>query len=147
MKGKAAISKGPVGERLAMSFGNEAFARGFLEILEKCLGAKNTANCPAEYYVQEPNMTVSINGKTGVEFRLSGASRGGRTPQMFQAALKDLHHLCHMTIQKSLKENDFQTAQAQLFVAIMIDGDVSDGKGGFSPILESKAEWVGFPKV
>ncbi|MBI1961502.1 MAG: hypothetical protein HYS45_02270 [Parcubacteria group bacterium] len=125
---------------LFKAFSSEGFARTFLEnVLVGCLGAKDPAERPAEYYVQEPDPMVTVGVCLGVELRLTGISRGGRTAKQFHDALKALKDLAARTIAENLK-----VGRVQLFVVIMLDGDVETkpGSGQYSNVLESDAIWV-----
>ncbi|MBI2051109.1 MAG: hypothetical protein HYT31_04920 [Parcubacteria group bacterium] len=139
MKVKAVISReAPM--TLFAAFSSAAFARTFLQnVVSGCLGVKDPAERPAEYYVQEPDPMVAVGGYLGVELRLTGVSRNGRTAKQFHDALKTLKDLAARTITENLT-----AGRVQLFVVIVLDGDVETkpGSGQYSNVLESDAIWV-----
>ncbi len=139
MKLKAAITSSAP-KRLFDEFGSVEFARRvMLEVLQECLGAKDPLVRPAEYYLQLPDRTVEVKkGCWGVELRLTGASRGRRRAQQFHTALSKLQEIAADLIKASLNPRQ----EAQLFCVLMLDGDIEDGQGGYTSVLESNAEWV-----
>lgn len=140
MKLKAAITDGaPAG--LIEAFGSKQFAIDFLnEVVIDVFKADCPGMRPAEFYVQKPDITIGINTCWGVELRLTGVSRGGRAAHVFHQALKALKKLAKRTILKHLPEGE----DVQIFVVLMIDGDVetSPGSGTYTSVLETEPVWV-----
>ena len=144
MKLKAAITKGAP-ESVVEAMGSVSFAMAFLrEICVNILGAENVLIKPAEYYIQEPDVTVNIGGGIGVELRLTGVSRNGRTAKQFHHALNGLHDLATETIRQALVLEGGAPPSIQLFTVLMLDGDVetSPGSGVYSSVLEASARRI-----
>ncbi len=141
MKLKAAITDGAPDE-LFVAFGAAWFAEAFIDrIATKLLGAKRAMSRPAEYYVQFPDRTIAVaNCEIGIEVRLTGVSRAGRSPEVFYKMLEELQRLVRETAKQVLPSN----VKAQIFVVVMLDGDieVQPGSGRYSSVLESEAVWV-----
>ena len=138
MKGKAVITRG-TDEKVIVALSSKKFATSFLtEVLDECLGVYNPLARPAEFYVQEPDYTISI-GEDGIEFRLTGSGRDTRTPAQFHKALKATHALIKSTIREVLT-----SGRIQLFCVIMLDGaiETAPGSGKYSNVIEADAEWI-----
>jgi len=143
MKLKAAITRGAP-EAVVNALGSSEFARSFLvAVVEDQLGASKSIERPAEYYVQEPDYTVNIEGRFGVELRLTGVSRSNRKAAQFHRAIKKLNELANQTIAKALQASG-SGVEVQLFCVLMLDGDVetAPGSGVYSNTLESDAVLV-----
>lgn len=144
MKGKAVITDGAP-EEIIQAMGSKRFARSFLrDIIGKTLGAENVLERPAEYYLQKPDLVTNANDEFyGIEFRLTGASRDGRTPAQFHKAIKDLHDLINTTVINALKLTKSNQG-IQTFVVIMLDADIetNPGSGVYSNVIESEAKWI-----
>lgn len=143
MKYKAAYTRGVPNQVIEALESNE-FALALLrEISAGCLGAEKPEDRPAEYYVQDPDPTRCANGKWGVEMRLTGVSRSGRSPRVFHKALEQLNALVCTTVATALKEAG-SDQMVQVFVVIMLDGDIETAPGSsvYSSNLESPAVWV-----
>lgn len=145
MKLKAAITRGAL-PAIVEAFGSDEFADAFLDVVVgKAFGVPNPISRPAEYYVQRPDITNRAGGFIGVEVRLTGVSRDGRTPKVFHDALVALDKLVGVTAAGALKGTD---SDVQIFVVMMLDKEieVSPGSGIYSNVLEAPARWViGFP--
>lgn len=112
-----------------------------LRVVEKELGVMNVLSRPAEYYVQKADTgPAPKEGVMGVEVRLSGVSRNGRTPKQFHNALSELVHIVKFTIEQIIDCDD----KCQIFCVIMIDGEVEvkPNSGVYSFNLESMPEQV-----
>jgi len=143
MKIKPAVTKG-IDSAVVVALDSPDFAGRVLEgVCHDCLGATNVLGRPAEYYVQELDQTVRVGNDYGVEVRLTGVSRNGRTPKQFHEALKRLVELYRKQIYDALV-SAVSTQRVQLFVVIMIDGDVevSPDSGQYSNALESDPVWI-----
>jgi len=143
MQLKAVITRGAP-EGLVEAFASELFAGNFLkQVVGACLGAQEPIKRPAEFYVQEPDRTVCVNGHIGVELRFTGVSRNGRKAKQFHAALTTLETLARQTISHALTSGG-SLMKVQLFCVLMLDGDVetSPGSGQYSNVLETEAIWV-----
>ena len=145
MKLKAAITEGTP-ESVVKAMGSKEFAGAFIKtICADILGATNAIYQPGPYYVQKPDMTVQVlGGKSfGVELRLTGVSRRGRTAKQFHDALNALHDLATGMIREALEPVD-KSMKVQLFTVLMLDGDVetSPGSGFYSNVLEAPARWI-----
>ncbi len=124
--------------------GGTDFARAVLtKVMGECLGAENPRDRPAEFMVERPVFVPPTDGSVftkniGVQMRLMGVSRTRKSKQ-FHDALKTLEELAARTIAENLK-----AGRAQLFVVIMLDGDVETwpGSGKYSNMLESAAVWI-----
>lgn len=141
MKLKAAVTNGTPQCVIDMLSSGQ-FAMGFLVyVAERALGAVDTRQRPAEYYVQMPDLTVST-GKFGIEVRLTGVSRGSRTPEQFNCALEALHGLVSESVAEALRQAK-SNESVQIFCVIMIDGDVPlPEDNGYANMIEHKAVWV-----
>lgn len=114
------------------------------QVMGHCLGAENPLDRPSEYYVQVPDVIVQAkDGFYGVEFRLTGASRNGRTHKQFYKALAVQHGVVKDAIIGALKKLGSEE-RIQVFTVLMLDGDieVKPDSGVYSNIPESDAEWV-----
>ncbi|MDD5318306.1 MAG: hypothetical protein PHF79_00585 [Candidatus Pacebacteria bacterium] len=137
---KAAIIGASPAIQEALS-GEKFAARVLSAVVGQALGVENVLDRPAEYYVQHADTAPSPkHGSWGVEVRLSGASRQGRTAKQFHTALEVLHTIVKDVVSKAM----YGTQRCQVFCVIMIDGDVetAPGSGIYSNNLESRAEWV-----
>ncbi|MBI4022679.1 hypothetical protein HY375_00745 [Candidatus Berkelbacteria bacterium] len=141
MKVKATITRGAP-SAVIDAFGGEVFAEDVLKhVIGDVLGAVDPSQRPAEYFVQEPDLSVCVHsGCLGVVVQLSGVSRGDRSPDSFLGALQLLEEIAIETIKRNRGE-----ARLQLFCVIALDGDVpaGSGVGGYSSLLETKACWIG----
>ena len=144
MKLKAVVSsRAP--EDLHEAFASQEFTALFMsQVLAECLGVENPHLRPAEFYVQRPDESVTIDDHLGVELRLTGVSRDGRKAALFHQALKALELLARQTIIQVLRDQGDSETEIQLFVVIMLDGDIetTPGSGIYSSVLENKACWV-----
>lgn len=141
MKLKAAITRGTP-EAVIKNLGSQEFARAFLEeVCQGQLGAVHVLFHPAAFYVQEPDTTVNVDGRLGVELRLTGVSRGTRLPEQFKEAIKTLHRLAMQAISNGLLEGAAKE-EVELFTVLMLDGDTSAPQGGYSNVLELGPDWV-----
>jgi len=140
MKVKAACIGTP--ESVVKALSGKAFSFDVLtSVIGVALGVSDVMNRPAEYYVQNADEgPSSANGVMGVEVRLTGASREGRTAKQFHSALKALVNVTKAIVSQSLWEGE----RCQIFCVIMVDGDIetAPGSGKYSNNLESTAEWV-----
>ena len=96
---------------------------------------------PAEFYLQIADTGPSARvGMMGVEVRLSGVSRQGRTAKQFHLALEKLVEVVVRFVTKSLPVDK----TCQVFCVIMLDGDIetSPGSGQYSANIESEPQWV-----
>lgn len=150
VKLKAVITDGapqPVEEAL---YSGEFAATFLVEVVQKLLGVTDAISRPAEFYVQHPDISIYAgDGRFGVELRLTGVSRNGRTPKQFHEALKHLHEIAKTKIKLALEKCGSDSC-IQLFTVIMLDGDIetSPGSGVYSNVLEHPAEWVtGTPQI
>ena len=107
------------------------------------MGSVSNYKRPAEFYVQEPDRTVCVNGQIGVELRFTGVSRNGRKAAQFHKALNTLETLARQTISHVLTSGG-SLMKVQLFCVLMLDGDVetAPGSGQYSDVLETEAIWV-----
>lgn len=144
VKLKAVITDGapqPVVEAMC----SRGFTATFLVgVVQEILDAKDVLSRPAEFYVQHPDHTIYAgDGRFGVELRLTGVSRNGRTPKKFHDALKNLHAIAKEEIKLALQKCGPGSC-VQLFTVLMLDGDIetSPGSGVYSNVLEHPAEWV-----
>jgi len=139
MKFKGVITNGAPSE-IIDALRSEALARSILdEVMGKCLGAVNPTGRPGEYYVQMPDFTVNL-GSIGVEVRLTGVSRGSRTPEQFERALTTMNTIVVDAVIAALREA-VSKEKVQVFTCIMVDGDVPANEQ-YSSILELPAVWV-----
>lgn len=140
MKIKAACIGTPEGVATALS--STPFASAALKsVVGEALGVEDVLTRPAEYYVQLADEgPAPQEGMMGVEVRLSGVSRNGRTAKQFHVALKELERIVESVVEKALEYGK----KCQIFCVIMIDGEVetAPGSGLFSNNLESAAKWV-----
>ncbi len=135
MKIKAACVGTP--DAVVRALSGKDFSRVvLLAVLGKVLGVSNVLNRPAEFYVQ--NADEGSSDVMGVEVRLTGASRDGRTSEQFRLALAELVRVTKEAIKDALKPDE----SCQVFGVIMVDGDVEISPGKYGPNLESKPEWV-----
>lgn len=146
MKLKAAITQGTP-ESVIEAMGSKKFALLFFKcVCAETLGATRPEARPAEYYVQVPDVTVNTGGYRGVELRLTGVSRAGRTPKQFHDALDVLHEIAGDMIRQALRSASEvnRHVNIQLFTVIMLDGDVemTPGSGVYSNVLEMTPEWI-----
>ena len=140
MKIKAACIGTPKSVLEALS-GGEFASKVLSEVIGEVLGVKDVFTRPAEYYVQYADEGPSASdGVMGVEVRLTGVSRNGRTPKMFHSALEVLGFNVAYTVRKFL----LVRKRCQIFCVIMLDGEVetTPGSGQYSSSLEGKAIWV-----
>jgi len=130
---------------VAKALRSPEFAAAFLtKVVGEHLGAENPLERPAEYYVQKPDWIIQANpGYYGVEFRLTGTTRNGRTPAQFHKALKETHALVKATIREALVAAK-SGQRIQMFCVIMLDDSVEivPGSGKYSNIIEAEAEWI-----
>lgn len=143
MKLKAAIRDDTGSDLLMHVFGSPGFAEAFYDMLEDTFGIMNARGRPAEYYVQMPDRAITPmmdaeNGLRGVEVRLTGVSRAGRDPQVFVDALGQLE----VVVERLLFNNLFVGSSAQMFVVMMLDGEIPLPDGSYASVLESKPGWV-----
>ncbi|MEK7120695.1 MAG: hypothetical protein AAB840_01245 [Patescibacteria group bacterium] len=140
MKIKAACIGTP--KEVAKSLSGSKFAEEVLsKVIGEALGVKYVLNRPAEYYVQKTDVGPSPQeNMMGVEVRLTGVSRDGRTPRQFHQAMDTLIAIVNKTVSETLPTH----MRCQTFCVIMIDGEIetSPGNGSFSSNLESEAYWV-----
>jgi hypothetical protein len=114
-------------------------------VIGRSLGVENVLERPAEYYVQDADVGPAPKaGVMGVEVRLTGASRSGRTPKQFHNALKELYRITREAVRQALSPGQ----KCQVFCVIMIDGEIETaaGSGVYSNNLEGPAEWVEIPR-
>ncbi len=129
---------------LFQAFSSADFARSFLRcVAEENLGATNTMERPAEYYVQEPDRSIATGPNIGVELRLTGVSRNGRKASQFHGALHALVDIAEDIISDVLTELK-GSEEVQLFCVLMLDGDIETepGSGVYSSVLETEAIWI-----
>lgn len=141
MKLKPAITES-VSPAVIASLSSAAFATAFFdEVVHQALGVENPLGRPAEFYIQRPDLTIDTGAK-GVETRITGISRGNRTPEQFVQAAEALHGLVTKTVARALFEAE-SDEEIQIFSVLMLDGDVPalDGKG-YTSIIEHHAVWV-----
>jgi hypothetical protein len=144
MKLKAAITDGAPDELIA-AFGSLSFADSFLNIVENTFGVTDPGLRPAEFYVQAPDRTIAFHPEVfGVEVRLTGVSRGEREPEVFHDALKELERTVAEFIKDALVDAGLTATRIQMFVVIMVDGDVPGvpGSNFYGSVLESTPRWV-----
>jgi len=144
MKTKAVVIGGP--ESLREAFSSHDFARAVLEsVVEGILDVPHVLQRPAEYYVQEADRAPAISSTSiiGVEVRMTGISRNGRTAKQFHDALKKLEDIVENTVIATLPHAT--APRCQVFCALMLDGDVetAPGSGVYSSIIEGKAFYAG----
>lgn len=143
MKFKAAITS-RVPDSVKEALGSPEFAKSVIDrVAEKALGAQNTANRPAEYYMQAPDITINT-GRLGIEVRVTGVSREGRTAAQFERAIETLHWSYASTVKNTLIEIGSEES-IQVFVVIMLDGDIDLPAccgGGWGSVMEHFAVWV-----
>ena len=143
MKLKAVITDGTP-EPVVSAMSSKEFASSFLtEVVSETLGAEDAFQRPAEYYVQVPDRTIFTGGGFGVELRLTGVSRNGRSAKQFHNALKRLHQIAEGVIYYALIRCTPGTS-VQLFTVLELDGEIetSPGSGEYSRFIEHPAEWV-----
>jgi len=144
MKGKAVVTRG-IPDTVIRSLGGMDFIRQLLtKVIAEHLGAENPHGRPAEYYVQEPDYTVMVKHNVfGVEFRLTGVTRNGRTAAQIHKALRATHALVRAAIQLGLKAAK-PACRVQMFCVIMLDAaiETAPGSRAYSNVIESDAEWV-----
>jgi hypothetical protein len=144
VKLKAVVTEGTP-EPVVEAIGSQVFATRFLtEVATDILGAKAALSRPAEYYVQIPDRSIFTGKNAGVELRLSGVSRNGRSAKQFHTALAKLHEIAKEMISNALS-SDFNSGLCiQLFTVLMLDGDIetAPGSGEYSNVLEHPAELV-----
>src|SRR5262249_45216538 len=120
VKLKAAISNGAPA-LVIEAFGSHDFTVRFLkEVVGDAFGVENPIDRPAEYYVQQPDITIQGGETIGIEVRLTGVSRGTRSPKVFHNALKALVGLVKETAAASMPIG----SKAQVFIVMMIDDEV-----------------------
>ncbi len=140
MKIKAACIGTPQGVAEALS--GMAFAASVLHyVIGQNLGVTNVLDRPAEFYVQHADTgPAPKRGVMGVEVRLTGATRDGRTPKQFHEALSGLLTIVKETVEEALPTGQ----QCQVFCVIMIDGQIETApkSGKYSNALESEAVFV-----
>ncbi|MBI4812289.1 hypothetical protein HY798_02475 [Candidatus Falkowbacteria bacterium] len=143
VKLKAVVTEGTPA-RVFETMRSIRFVKSFLvEVATEILEAKDALARPAEFYVQTPDRTVNTENGFGVELRLTGVSRNGRTPKQFHIALKRLHEIARAEIAVAL-DDCIGGTKIQLFTVIMLDGDIetTPGSGVYSNVLEHPAEAV-----
>lgn len=119
------------------SFASEALSK----VVGDALGVKDVLNRPAEYYVQTADVgPAPKEGVMGVEVRLTGASRNGRTPKQFYEAMALLVTIVNKVVAHALPGH----MKCQTYCVIMLDSEIETfpGSGSYSRNLESNAEWV-----
>lgn len=140
MKIKAACIGTPDKVRVALSgtaFAGETLSR----VIGGALGVENVLERPAEYYVQNADSgPAPQEGFMGVEVRLSGATRDGRTAKQFHRAIAELDSIVSETVRAVLEQGQ----RCQVFCVIMLDGEIetAPGSGIYSSNLESRPGWV-----
>lgn len=140
MKFKAVASRG-LPQEVNDALGSRAFATELLrKVIGGCLGVEKPEARPAEFYVQEPDFTVNT-GFHGVEVRLTGASRGNRTPRQFEQALETMHAIVVNAVSATLSDAESDET-VQVFSVIMLDGDVPTGGDKYACMLEHPPVWV-----
>ncbi len=110
------------------------------------LGVADVLNRPAEYYVQNADEGPSpLPGMMGIEVRLTGVSRAGRTPKQFHTAKKTLEKVVAETVLPNLEPGE----ECQVYCVIMIDGEIETvpNSGAYLNCLEGPAFWVKSPTV
>jgi len=140
MKIKAACIGVPPSVVEALS-GTEFASAALQDVIGEALGVGNVLNRPAEYYVQDADVGPAPKKSImGIEVRLTGASRNGRTAKQFHDALRALQCIVEKTVMKTLERG----SKCQIFCVVMLDGDIetSPGSGVYSNCLESKPMWV-----
>ncbi|MBI2064295.1 MAG: hypothetical protein HYT66_01125 [Candidatus Yanofskybacteria bacterium] len=140
MKIKAACIGTP--DEVVVALSSTTFASWVLsDVVEDVLGVKNVLERPAEYYVQMADVgPAPKEGMMGVEVRLTGASRDGRTAKQFHTAARILHHIVQRTVEQALDIGE----RCQVYCVIMTDGEVetAPGSGKYSNNIEPDAVWV-----
>ena len=140
MKIKAACIGTP--ERVSHRLSGTKFASWVLSsIAGDKLGATNVLDRPAEYYVQDADVgPANREGVMGVEVRLTGASRNGRTTKQLYSALDTLLNIVVQNVQAVLEEGE----RCQVFCVLMLDGEIEypADSGHYTSVLESEAVWV-----
>ncbi len=144
MKIKACCLGTPDAITLALS--GTSFASEVLsKVVGEDLGVKNVLDRPAEYYLQMADIgPAPKEGVMGIEIRLTGASRDGRTPKQFHSALKSLVSISTSAVKQAMVDAEIRDRGCQVFCVIMLDGPVetSPNSGQYSCNLESSPEWV-----
>ena len=142
MKIKACCLGTDVKPRIAGILSSTWFAQEVLtKVIGEALGVEDVLERPAEYYVQSADTgPAGKTGVMGVEVRLTGASRSGRTPKQFHAAILALDKVVKAAVVQELQGDE----KCQVFCMIMIDGQIETqkGTGDYGNQVESKAVWV-----
>jgi len=137
MKTKAAIIGGT--DELRDAFSSSAFARIVIgAVIQDILGVKDALDRPAEYYVQKADQGPAlVEGMSGVEIRITGISRNGRTPKQFHKALAKLEDITEGVVLGV----GLDGARCQIFCVLILDGDVEvrPDSGVYSSVLEGTA--------
>lgn len=113
------------------------------EVVRRVVGPhlKSPKPGPAEFYLQECDMAVSLEDAAGVEVRLSGVSgpttATRRSIDDYANALTELVAIYMETIERLLT----QGYRIQLFVTLMTDTPVPY-KGQMTTLLESEPFWI-----
>ncbi len=140
MKVKAACIGTP--PEFAVAFSGTRFATEILlRVIGKILGVEDVLSRPAEYYVQNADTgPAPAIGTMGVEVRLSGVSRNGRTAKQFHRAIEELELIVEQFVSSGLTGSQ----RCQIFCVIMLDGEVETkpGSGKYSNNIESAGKWV-----
>ena len=135
MKIKAACIGTP--QEVVDAFSSNPFAASALMAVGEKLGIHDILSRPAEYYVQKADVgPAPRKGIMGVEVRISGVSRDGRTPKQFHDTLIEIVNIVRCTIEGRIGSED----ECQIFCVIMLDGaiEVSPSSGLYSVNVESK---------
>ncbi len=143
MKVKAAISSGAPTSVVEALRSPEFVGMVLQRVVQSTLGATDAVNRPAEYYAQEPDFTIPFGEVMGVELRLSGVSRNGRTGAQFHMAAALLVEIASETIAVALAEAR-SPARVQLFCVVMLDDQIETPRdsGLYSSMVEPPAVWV-----
>lgn len=140
MKIKAACIGTP--EVVVEALSSLEFAQDVLsQVVGVALGVQNPLLKPSQYYVQAADVgPACIEGMMGVEVRLTGASRKGRTAEQFSKALATLHTIVHDTVFRALAPSQ----RCEVFCVVMVDAQVEfpPGSGEYTNTLESMPVWV-----
>ena len=148
MKIKAAVIGGP--DSIAAALSSRLFAQRVLqEVVGDALGVSAVLQRPAEYYVQNADQGPSPDPEVmGVEVRLTGASRNGRTPKQFHRALRTLEGIVESTVLEALCAEG-SGLRCQIFCVLMADDDIETrpGSGVYSSVIEGDAFFAGQRKA
>ena len=140
MKIKAACIGTP--EAVVEALSSSKFARKVLsQVVRDALGVQNPLLKPSQYYVQNADVGPAAEGGVmGVEVRLTGASRKGRTAEQFHAALNALDRAVGETVFDVLTPGQ----ECEVFCVVMVDAEVEfpPRSGEYTNTLESAPRWV-----